>query len=159
MEEFKVIESQEALDAIIEKRLRREREKYSDYDEIKAKADKYDDLEQTTNSRILELETIIQEKDGKYTDFDNQINQLTGDNQKLRMSEMKTRVAYAHGIPFDLAQRLSGDDEESLIQDAQALSSYIKGPSYVAPLKDTDAPSDNRAHAYQNLLNVTETGE
>ena len=36
MSEFKVIETQEELDAIIKNRLERVREKYSDYDEIKA---------------------------------------------------------------------------------------------------------------------------
>lgn len=159
MKQFEVIESQEALDAIIEERLRREREKFSDYDEIKAKAEKYDELEQTTNSRIQELETLIQEKDGKYADFDNQINQLTSDNQKLKMTEMKNRVATAHGIPHDLAHRLSGDDEESLTHDAQTLSSYLKGATVVAPLKDTDTPNDPKANAYQNLLSEMEAGE
>ena len=36
MSEFKVIETQEELDAIIKNRLERVKEKYSDYDEMKA---------------------------------------------------------------------------------------------------------------------------
>ena len=36
MSEFKVIETQEELDAIIKNRLERVKEKYSDYDDIKA---------------------------------------------------------------------------------------------------------------------------
>ena len=40
-EDFKPIESQEALDRIVEGRVSRERHKYSDYDALKAKAAKF----------------------------------------------------------------------------------------------------------------------
>ncbi|WZU00316.1 hypothetical protein MGH68_12010 [Erysipelothrix sp. D19-032] len=69
---------------------------------------------------------------------------------------MKNRVATAHGIPLDLAHRLSGEDEETLTHDAQTLSSYLKGATVVAPLKDTDTPSDPKINAYQNLLSEME---
>ena len=42
---FKPVESQEALDKIIEHRLARERAKYSDYDDLKTKASKLDEIE------------------------------------------------------------------------------------------------------------------
>lgn len=42
---FKAPESQEELNRIVESRLAREREKYKGYDELKAKAEKWDQLE------------------------------------------------------------------------------------------------------------------
>ena len=44
--------TQSELDAIISDRLKREREKYVDYDDLKAKADKYDQAEEAAKSDL-----------------------------------------------------------------------------------------------------------
>src|SRR5690242_15402557 len=65
-DEFKAITSQDDLNKIIDARLKREREKFSDYKDLKAKAAKLDEFEQANQTeaekaakRIAELEAEL----------------------------------------------------------------------------------------------------
>ena len=49
---FKPIETQEDLDIIVGERLKREREKYADYEALKEKAAKYDQAEEASKSEL-----------------------------------------------------------------------------------------------------------
>ena len=51
-EEFKAITSQDELDRVLAKRLERERSKYSDYDEIKAKAAEFDKVAEASKTEL-----------------------------------------------------------------------------------------------------------
>ena len=67
---------------------------------------------------------------------------------------MKLRIALENNIPYELANKLSGEDEESLRQDAQTLANYIAKPETVAPLKDVEPPVvDSETESYKNILN------
>ena len=58
-----------------------------------------------------------------------------------------------NGIPYDLAERLQGDDEESLQADAERLSALIKPQTIVAPMKDTEpVVGDERTVAMKQMI-------
>lgn len=62
--EYKAPETQEELDAIIGARLKREREKYADYEELKAKAAKLDEAEEAKKDALQKAnEEIARLKD------------------------------------------------------------------------------------------------
>lgn len=44
----------------------------------------------------------------------------------FEMSELKTRIAHEVGIPFDLSQRLTGENEDAIRKDAQSLAKLLK---------------------------------
>lgn len=46
--------------------------------------------------------------------------------EKLRAEALRSKVALAKGLPATLAERLRGDDEDSLMADADALLSLVK---------------------------------
>ena len=46
----------------------------------------------------------------------------------FEMSELKTRIAHEVGIPFDLSQRLTGENEDAIRKDAQSLAKLLKRP-------------------------------
>lgn len=71
--EFKPITSQEELDRTLAKRLERERSKFADYDDLRAKASKFDELEQASKSELereREARAAAEAELGKYRQRD-----------------------------------------------------------------------------------------
>ena len=133
MSEFKPITTQEEFDAAIKARLSREKEKYVDYDQLK--------------SRVEELE----KENGDLKSTIEATNQIAG----YETASLRTRVALQHGLPYDLADRLQGTDEESFKADAERLAGFMKPVSKVAPVKSTEPivpKEDDERTMYRNLV-------
>lgn len=131
MTEFKVIETQEQLDAIIKSRLDREKAKYSDYDTL---AEKIKNLE-TENSN---LKQTITDKETSESSTASKIADLEKDVTAWKNKSLKQQIAIKNGLPFDLADRLQGDTEESLNEDAERLASLVSVKNYTQPLADKE---------------------
>ena len=131
MTEFKVIETQEQLDAIIKSRLDREKAKYSDYDTL---AEKIKNLE-TENTN---LKQAITEKETSESTNLTRITELEKDVNAWKNKSLKQQIAMKNGLPFDLADRLQGDNEESLNEDAERLASLVSVKKYTQPLADKE---------------------
>lgn len=131
MTEFKVIETQEQLDAIIKSRLDREKAKYSDYDQL---AEKLKKLE-TENSNLKQ--TITDKETSESTSL-TRISELEKDVTTWKQKSLKQQIAMKNGLPFDLADRLQGDSEESLNEDAERLASLVSVKNYTQPLADKE---------------------
>ncbi len=149
--EFQAITTQEELDRVIGDRLKREREtaskKYADYDELKSKVAAYE-------KQLGELNSSFDETNKKTEEYEKTINELTGKNKTYELASLKARIAHEKGIPYELAGRLTGEDEESLKADAESLSKLIAvtGKQPAPPLKDTE-PSKGKDDPYKALLN------
>ena len=63
--EFQPITSQEDLDRRIGDRLARERAKFGDYDDLKAKAAKYDEADAASKTELQKLQDAVTERDAK----------------------------------------------------------------------------------------------
>ena len=101
--------SQEDVNRIVQERLQREREKYSDYDELKTAAERAQELEaekQTLAERVAEFEA------------------------KEEQQKLVNSVAEATGIP---AAALKGDTKEELEAHAEVLKSLMKTTGPVIP--------------------------
>lgn len=110
--EFQPINTQEEFDARIADRLKRERDKFADYDAIKASAAE-------SGKRISELEAKEKE--------------LTGRIRQYETDSAKTRIGLAAGLPYEMVSRLSGETEEEIKTDAEALAKLLK-PRQLQPL-------------------------
>lgn len=64
--------SQEELDRIVGQRLARERAKFGDYDDLKAKAAKYDEADAASKTEQQKLQDAIAERDAKLADLPKQ---------------------------------------------------------------------------------------
>lgn len=131
MTEFKVIETQEQLDAIIKSRLDREKAKYSDYDTL---TEKIKNLE-TENTN---LKQAITDKETSESTTASKIANLEKDVIVWKNKSLKQQIAMKNGLPFDLADRLQGDNEESLNEDAERLASLVSVKNYTQPLADKE---------------------
>lgn len=140
MSEFKVIETQEDLDKIIQKRLaqkdREVEEQYKDY----LSPEKAKDLKAEYEKRLEEANDLLKAANAKISDHDKVVSDLTQRAQNAEASLLKGKIAHEKGLPFELASRLVGSTEEELTKDAEALSQIIK-PSQTAPLHTKEVTS------------------
>ena len=131
MTEFKAIETQEQLDAINKSLLDREKAKYSDYDTL---AEKIKKLETENTS----LKKTITDKETSESTTASKIADLEKDVTTWKQKSLKQQIAMKNGLPFDLADRLQGDSEESLNEDAERLASLVNVKNYTQPLADKE---------------------
>lgn len=129
--------TQADLDQIVKDRVARERNRYGDYDALKAKATELDQLKTASQS---DLERLTGERDT-----------LKGSNTSLAAQNLRLKVALKKGLVGDkavLADRLSGDTEEAMEADADELLKLFGGGSTgfdggvrgdAAPTGDMDA--------------------
>ncbi len=144
MSDFKVIETQEQLDAIIGERVKRaerraeERaaEKYSDYEDLKTKA-------QTYEKQIADLSEQIKGGETKQAEFTKQIEELTGKVHQYETASVKTKIALETGLPYQLADKLSGDDEDAIRADAKRMAEFVKKPAAPMGSMEPDGSNDN----------------
>lgn len=107
--EFKPISSQEELNAALKDRLDRERAKFKDYNDLKAKAAKLNDIEQ---ANLSELEKA-----------NGRITTAESERDTAKAEALRLRTAVTHGISLEDADLfLTGTDEETLIAQAKRLS-------------------------------------
>lgn len=149
--EFQAITSQEQLDNVIGERLRRQKEQFEE------KIKEYESLKEENSKLQTELEQKNQfiEENKKETsmrteDYENLEKELSS----LKLQQLKQKIAINNGIPLDLANRLSGDNEETLLEDAKTLSQFINSNPTPQPLKSVeDTNINDEDMAYKQLLN------
>ncbi|MEA4965392.1 MAG: DUF4355 domain-containing protein [Oscillospiraceae bacterium] len=143
------ITTQEQLDTLIGERIKRERDtvakKYGDYDDLKTKAADYE-------KQIGDLSKTIEDSGKKYAGYDQTIADLTAKVKGYETSSVKMRIAHETGIPYELATRLSGETEDDIRKDAEALSKLVGKPNQAPPLKSTEpAGGDTKTAALRTL--------
>ena len=99
--------SQEELDRIIQSRLDRERKKFADYDDIKAKAEKYAELEEANKTEAQKTADRLAAAEKRAAE--------------LEVKALRSDVAAAKGVPASL---LTGSTQEELEAAADALIAF-----------------------------------
>ena len=125
MSEFKPIESQEELNAVIADRIKRAEEAakkpYADYEDLKKKVDAYEKTIGELNDKIKGYETANTENGTALKDLQDKV-------KSYETQAVKIRIAHEVGIPYDLAERLTGDSEDAIKADAENLKKYMAKP-------------------------------
>lgn len=150
MAEFTPITTQEQLDQIISDRLKREREtvsrKYGDYDDLKSKVAAYE-------TDISGYSKSLQEANEKLAAHDRELAERDAKIKGYETASVKTRIAHEAGLPYELAGRLTGEDEDAIRKDAEHLSRLIGQTVPAAPLASTESgTTDTRTAALKNTL-------
>lgn len=149
MADFAPIQTQTELDNLIKERL--ERSKKTVTDEVIKQFEGYispDDFAKKTSEYTKQIGTL----NDKIKANDTQLQELTAKNKAYEIGSVKSKVAHEYGIPYELAQKLSGDTEEQIKADAQCLSKFVK-PSSAAPTFTPEVNTDNDTAAYIKLAN------
>lgn len=146
MSEFVPITTQEDFDKAIEERLKEERRtiksQYSDYlspDDVKKQYEGYLSPKQV-EEKYKDYLTPEQaaEKDKKIKGYE--------------IGSLKTRIARENNIPYELAGRLTGETEEDIKKDAEALAKIWREQNS-APLASTEpSGADSKRAAVKRML-------
>lgn len=111
--------TQAELNAIVQKRLGEEKARYENYEELKAKAQKFDQIEE-------ESKTELQKATERAEALQKELEAIKTANEERQLRE---RIAQETGVPASL---LRGNSEEDLKAQAEAIMTFAKasGPSY-----------------------------
>lgn len=155
--EFKAITTQEELDNVIKDRLARQKEtiesQYQDYETIKVAKEKLE-------TEVGTLNASIKATNEKYANHDKDLSELNAKIAGYETANLRTRIALEKGIPYDLASRLVGEDEESLTKDAEKLALLVAKKEPIAPLRNVEPQVGEKDGAYKSLLeNLNLEGE
>ena len=136
---------------------------------VKASEDTLSELESLKNEKSdLEksLKAITRDNESlnsKYADLETQHNEALKENGSLKTRDLKLSVAIKNNIPLDLADRLMGEDEESLQADAERFAGFVAPKPEPLPMKNNDITEDSNGNnasedqAYQSLASIFET--
>lgn len=152
MSEFSpiTINSQEELDNMFKERIERAKksvsDQFADYEEIKAKL-------ATKEEEINGINAKLEEANKSLSGTNTTIEDLMAKVHKYETASVKAKIAHEYGLPFELADRLSGNDEDEIRKDAQLFSLTIKQTNQTTPLKSTeDENVDPKNAAYKTML-------
>lgn len=104
--------TQAEMDAIIGDRLKRERLKYADYEELKQKAEKFDASEEASKS---ELQKATERAEALQKELDSY-------KHAEEVRQIRTKVSAETGVPVEL---INGDTEEICKAQAEKLKPYM----------------------------------
>lgn len=110
--DFKPITSQEDLNRIIADRVSRERGKFADYSDIKAKAEKFEQLEAEKLTETQKLQA--------------QLDELSGKAAAAEKANARLSVIAAEGIPAEYQDLVHGDTPEALSASAKKAKELIE---------------------------------
>lgn len=146
MGDFKIIESQEELDTLIGERIARERNKYADYEELKAKATEYNEQIAKLNENNKALEDKLLVTASTIDDLNKKVN-------AYEIDSVKTKVCLDMGLPYELAKRLNGTTEDEIRSDAENMKGLF-GNLRVAPVASAEPHLTNsKEDALRELAN------
>src|SRR4051794_6481470 len=92
--------TQKDLDGVVHKRVQQEREKYGDYDALKAQLAEYQGASEESKTSLAAIAT---ERD-----------ELKTNAEATKLENTRLRVAMTKNVPLDLVDRLKGATQEEL---------------------------------------------
>lgn len=145
MADFKVIETQEQLDAVLGERLKREREtvrkEFEGYLSPEAATKKYEGYLSPEAEAEKYKGYISPEEAGK----------LNARIKGYETDSVKTRIAHETGLSYDAIAFLQGEDEESIKKSAESLKNLVGGTN-ISPLASLEQPGSIDDAAYKNVI-------
>lgn len=139
--EFQAITSQEDFDKAIQARIARERSKFSDYDELKAKAEKFAEWENAQKSEAQRAQEALE--------------QAQRELAETRLLAARAEVAAEKGVPVNL---LSGSTREELAASADALIAFrgeqARGPVIPGQGSAPATAPGSKVHAFAQALGI-----
>lgn len=145
-EEFQAITSQDQLNAIIGDRIKRAQEsvekKYADY------------ISPEDHQKALD------DANRAFTDFkkahegdEQTIADLTAKNREYETANLKSRIAHEVGLSYEWINRINGEDEKSIREDAESIKKLVGTGSVLMPTKQPEpSTGDEKSAALRSVL-------
>lgn len=115
--------TQEEVNKMIADRIAREREKYADYDDLKAKAGKYDEVQEASKTELQKAQERANDLQAKY-------DQMIKDEEVRKIRE---QISQETGVPATL---LNAETLEACKIQAEAILAFKGNTNSYPSLKD-----------------------
>lgn len=152
MADFKIIETQEQLDAIIGDRLKRDREArakeyegYTSAEDLKKIKDGYEET-------ISQLRASEKTNAEKYADFDKKLAEKDKMIKRYETDSAKTKIVSELGLNLQAAGFVTGETEDEIRKSAEALKKLIGNP--LTPLRSQEQNPDKNSGLRTMLNNL-----
>ena len=109
--------TQEELNKIVQERVHKERAKFENYEEMKAKAAKFDEMEEANKTELQKAQERAEKLEAK----------LKGIETEQEIRAIKDKVSEETGVPVSL---LTGTTEEDCKAQADAILGFAKVNGY-----------------------------
>lgn len=124
---YKAPATQDELNVIVQRRLAKEREKYSDYDQLKAAAQKLSEIEDANRSELEKATTRAEKAEAELA--------------AARFETLKTTIAAEHGVSAEDSRLfLTAQDEAGLKAQAAGLAAKTPKQDQAAPQVGNTVP-------------------
>lgn len=114
---------------------------FSDYESVQT-------AKEALEQQVSDLQKTLASNDEKYKDYDSKQSELLQKVKGFETKELKLRIAHENKIPFELADRLSGETEDEIANDAKNLSVFVAKKDN-PPLK---TETNNTENPYADLV-------
>lgn len=132
MSDFTPIETQEQLNAVIGERISKAEQKYAqERDDLKKQNDAY-------AKQLADLQEQLKKQDETMKGRQAEVDALTAKVQNFESSSLKTRIALETGLPYKMAERLTGTTEEEVRADAEMMVKLMGAQTPAAPIGTND---------------------
>lgn len=158
MSEFKTIETQEQLDAVIGDRIKRERETLSKKYEGFLSPEDVKKAKEELETEISNLNKQLEDANLKIASHDQELAERDNRIKSYESHSVKSRIAHEVGLSYDAINFLQGEDEDSIRQSAETLKNLV-GANNVAPLASNEPSIAEGDAALLNTLRNLEKGE
>ena len=101
--------SQEEVDSIVAERLKRDRQKFADYDELKQKASKFDEMQEANKTELQKATERAEKAEKEIADM----------KQANSIREIRSKISKETGVPENL---LTGNTEDDCKTQAEAIA-------------------------------------
>lgn len=142
-EEFKVIETQEQLDAVIKGRLEREKVKYND--QIAELNSKLEAQASDAQKQISELTQALNAAKEEKESFNTTLAERDAKIKEYELHSAKTQIAHELGLSFEAVNFLQGSDADEIRKSAESLKELVG--TKTAPLASPEPQITNTEEA------------
>lgn len=134
--------TQAEVDKIVADRVKRERSKFSDYDDLKKKAGAYDKLQEDQKSETQKL--------------NDRLAAQAVELQELRVERIRRTAAASAGLDPEMAEFITAADEEEAAEQAKKLADRLKpgkqgAPDFKQGTRTTPPPQRSRDELLRGL--------
>ncbi|MDE5641385.1 MAG: DUF4355 domain-containing protein [Bifidobacterium castoris] len=140
--------TQAEIDEIVAKRVARVRKQYGDYEDMKKKAAKLDEIEAANKSELEKLAERNQE--------------LAAQLAEREHAALIQAACIKHGVPADYMDLVTGADEDSIDNAAEKVAKLLAGKQMTDPAVGTNPamgsiPSGSAAPSLDEQIHAAET--
>ncbi len=154
MSEFKVIETQEQLNAVIGERITRAQESVRKEFTGWISPDEFTNKTKDLNNQITNLTTALDKANKDGEGFKTALAERDSKIRAYETASVKAKIAHELGLSYEAIDFLQGEEEKDIRKSAETFKRLVGSNNIVPPLKSNEpGGGDKSEEAYKTMAN------